>query len=362
MIQANKSPEPAPPMNTRPGSMPFVRIFITVFLLGALQVPLSTSVFAEPANPKLSNDRCLRCHGKENFSRKAANGEERDLHVTAEKFEQSVHGGRDCVNCHKDIIKAPHRKGVDRKVGCVRCHQDLWAEAQETNTTGENARLGVVVEQIESYMGSIHARPSIDDQSRTNATCYNCHDAHYIAPIDSQIGANGRLEIPNTCGQCHSEARDAYMTSVHGMEVSSGNANAAVCSDCHTTHNIEKPHDVSGRLTITENCGNCHQENLETYTETYHGKITRLGYGETAKCYDCHGSHGIKRLDDETSLMHINNRQETCQTCHEGATEGYITFQPHGTTNEFEKYPQMWLASKGMIGLLLGTLDRKSVV
>jgi len=139
------------------------------------------------------------------------------------------------------------------------------------------------------------------------------------------------------------------------VEVSNCNPNAAVCSDCHTTHNIEKPHEVSGRLVITENCGNCHHENLETYTETYHGKVTRLGYGETAKCYDCHGSHGIKRLDDETSMMHSNNRLETCRTCHEDATEGYITFQPHGTTNDFESYPQMWLASKGMIGLLLGT-------
>ena len=80
----------------------------------------------------------------------------------------------------------------------------------------------MVVEQIESYMGSIHARPSIEDQSRTNATCYNCHDAHYIAPIDSHVGANGRLKIPGICGQCHSEIQAAYMTSVHGMEVSAG--------------------------------------------------------------------------------------------------------------------------------------------
>jgi len=336
-------------------NMPSVRMIIVTLLLFALQLPFSTAVFAEPSNPKLSNERCLKCHGKENFSRKAKNGEERDLHVTAEKFKQSVHGGRDCVNCHKDIVKAPHRKGIDRKVGCVQCHQDLWKEAQETGTDGENARLGVVVEQIETYMGSIHARPSIVDQSRTNATCYNCHDAHYIAPIDNQVGSNARLEIPDTCGQCHSEVRDTYMTSVHGTEISNGNANAAVCSDCHTTHNIERPHDVSGRLVITENCGNCHHENLKTYADTYHGKITRLGYGETAKCYDCHGSHGIKRVDDEISMVHINNRLETCQTCHEEATEGYITFQPHGTTHEFEKYPQMWLASKGMIGLLLGT-------
>ena len=62
--------------------------FIIVFiLLTVMQLPLSGSLSAEPANPKLSNDRCLRCHGRENFSREGANGEERDLHVTAQEFD-----------------------------------------------------------------------------------------------------------------------------------------------------------------------------------------------------------------------------------------------------------------------------------
>jgi hypothetical protein len=171
-----------------------------------------------------------------------ANGEMRRLNVSPDEFEQSVHGKRACVECHKDVTKIPHRKGVDRKVGCVQCHENLWQTAQEEGRTEELARLGDVVEQIDSYMSSIHARPNREDQSRTNATCYNCHDAHYITPIDSHIGAESRLKIPEICGQCHSEIRDAYLTSVHGQEVSvNGNANAAVCIDCHTTHDIESP-------------------------------------------------------------------------------------------------------------------------
>jgi cytochrome b subunit of formate dehydrogenase len=282
-------------------------------------------------------------------------GEARDLHVEADSFTASVHGSRDCVSCHEDISQVPHQKGVERQVGCVQCHQELWAQAQENGASDENARLGEVVGHIESYMGSIHARPSMKDQSRTNATCYDCHDAHYIAPIDSHVGANGRLGIPATCGQCHGDVLDEYLTSVHGSETSAGNANAAVCSDCHTSHNIEKAHDVSSRLAITANCGNCHEENLHTYLGTYHGKVTRLGYGETAKCYDCHGFHGIKRLEDEASKMHINNRLEACQTCHADATEGYVSFEPHGTTHDIDRFPQMWVASTFMIGLLIST-------
>ncbi|MFC1701904.1 cytochrome C [Pseudomonadota bacterium] len=342
-------------INLKSGLLPHLKVLLTLLLVTAIQVPLSGPAFAEPENPKLANDRCLKCHGRENFSRETASGEMRALHVNAERFKESVHGGRDCVGCHKDITKVPHNKGVDRKVGCVRCHQDLWAEAQLEEGEGKNTRLGEVVKQIESYMGSIHARPSIDDQSRTNATCYNCHDAHYITPIDTAYRAEKKFQIPSVCGECHTSELEVYNNSVHGKEIRNGNTDAAVCSDCHSSHNIDTPNDVSGRLAITAQCGNCHHDKLESYMETYHGKITQLGYGATAKCYDCHGSHDIRRVDEPDSKVHNGNRLKTCQACHEEATAGYVTFQPHGTTDNFAEYPEMWLASKGMIGLLLGT-------
>ena len=32
-----------------------------------------------------------------------------------------------------------------------------------------------------------------------------------------------------------------------------------------------------------------------------------------------------------------------------------MTFKPHANTHDFNRYPQMWIASKFMIALLLGT-------
>lgn len=335
--------------------IPLTRLLTAILLLATLQVTFTQTAYAEPENSKLRNERCLRCHGREGYSREGTDGQPRQLHVTADKFKESVHGDRDCVSCHQDIVKIPHNKGVERKVGCVKCHQDLWEDAQQAGTVDENARLGVVVDQIESYMKSIHARPSIEDQSRTNATCYDCHDAHYTSPIDRVDHPEGKLKIPQVCGSCHSAVLDTYVTSVHGQEIANGNTEAAVCSDCHSSHNIDTAGDKDGRLAITAQCGNCHEHQQESYFDTYHGKITQLGYGESAKCYDCHGSHGIKRVNDEASIVHNGNRLKTCQTCHSDATEGYVTFQPHGTTDNFSEYPAMWIASKGMIGLLVGT-------
>jgi hypothetical protein len=166
---------------------------------------------AKGAGPAvIDNAVCLSCHGNEGFAVPGANGRPRSLHVVGDKFEKSVHGKRLCVECHKDITAIPHEKTGPLKVSCVQCHQDLWEAAKKEDKTKEFARLGVVVEQIDHYMRSIHARPNREDQSRTNATCYNCHDAHYVYPKDSPVRAEWRLGIPNACGKCHAKQREEY--------------------------------------------------------------------------------------------------------------------------------------------------------
>jgi cytochrome b subunit of formate dehydrogenase len=266
-----------------------------------------------------------------------------------------VHGKRQCVECHKDITAIPHEKTGPLKVGCVQCHQDLWEAAQKENKTQASPRLGVVVEQIDHYMKSIHARPSREDQSRTNATCYNCHDSHYVYPKDSPERADWRLGIPNACGKCHVKQREDYFDSVHGRQVmGNGNPAAPICSDCHTTHDVDRPKLDAIKLVISKNCGTCHAESLKSYANTYHGQVSTLGYAYTASCFDCHGSHGIQRVSHPQSTVHRNNRLQTCQKCHQGATPGFITFQPHANTHDFGRYPSMWVTSKFMIALLLG--------
>ena len=308
---------------------------------------------AAPAMP-LDNATCLGCHGNEGFSMPGPDGKPRPLHVVKEKFELSVHAKRGCVECHRDITEIPHKKTGPLKVGCVECHQELWKAAQGKQTK-EHERLGVVVEQIDRYLKSVHARPRRDDQSRTNATCFNCHDAHYIYPLGSTGRADWRLSIPLVCGKCHEKQREIYTRSVHGTEVlQKGNPVAAICSDCHTTHDIQSPATASTKVAITQNCGNCHVESYRTYIQTYHGQVHRLGYAYTAKCSDCHGGHGVQRVSDPAARVHPYNRLATCQQCHKNATPGFVTFQPHATSHDFERYPQVWIATKFMVALLIG--------
>ena len=316
--------------------------------------PAPSPAAPSSAPAQLDKSVCLGCHGQEGFSVAGPDGKPRPLHVMADRFGNSVHGKRQCVECHTNITEVPHPP-VQVKVSCINCHDDLWKQAQRDGTTKENARLGVVEEQIDNYMKSVHARPSREDQSRTNATCYDCHDAHYVGPVGSQERADWRLNIPNTCGKCHYLERSAYATSVHGQEVlQKKNPAAAICSDCHTTHQIDRTDKDSVKVAITKNCGSCHVASYESYRHTYHGQVHTLGYAYTAKCYDCHGSHAVQRVADVASSVHPTNRLSTCRTCHANATEGFVTFEPHATTHDRARYPYMWWTAKFMMALIIG--------
>ena len=167
----------------------------SLLILTALQFLLADTGLAQENGA--ANAACLACHRIEGLSAPIPNGEKRPLYVSPGDFEQSVHGKRACVECHKDITAIPHRKGVDRKVGCVQCHEDLWQAAQDDNRTQELARLGEVVQQIDSYMSSIHARPNQSKTSRGRTRpATTVMTPTTLLRSTATVGAESRLKIP----------------------------------------------------------------------------------------------------------------------------------------------------------------------
>jgi len=162
---------------------------IFIFLLGAsgiwqseVQASQSGGNHASAVD-KLDNASCQTCHDdkKKEILVSGSEGTMRPLHAVADdKYAQSVHAKMLCVDCHKEISNsaAPHKLDVTKIVGCVQCHQDLWETAKKENKTQEKPRLGVVVQNIEAYKNSFHARKNQDDPTRANASCNDCHDTH----------------------------------------------------------------------------------------------------------------------------------------------------------------------------------------
>jgi cytochrome b subunit of formate dehydrogenase len=330
---------------------------------------------AAAAPDALDNTTCLTCHdGKKGKLASKTAAEPRDLQTVApDKFYKSVHAKMECVACHTDIkdnagTASAHQRDPAQKlakVDCAGCHQALWETAKKENKTAEKPRLGVVAENIEAYKKSLHARPNADDKTRANAACDDCHSSHSfnVPAKDTPERVEWRLSIPGTCGtKCHDEQLEAYTGSIHGKEVlEKHNIKAAVCTDCHTTHAVGSTSAAPVKLAITAKCGGCHEGSYKTYKATYHGQINTLGYAYTAKCFDCHGSHGILAVKDPESKVHLNNRMKTCQTCHNGkkgvfeAPPAMVSFQPHGHAGDFMRYPNIWLATMIMVQLLVGT-------
>ena len=338
-------------------------------LVGALFLPamLAASPATTHVANQLANGTCQTCHSDKaaGITARHDDGTRHKLRaIESERFAQGIHGEMDCVACHKEIVdsRAPHRKTGTARPDCVTCHTGIWEAVKKQGLTREKSRLGVVVQNIEAYRESYHARPSADDKTRPNASCDNCHDSHYfdVPPRGTSKRTDWHLTIPKVCGeQCHTDQLETFTESVHGTEIlAKGNPKAATCTDCHTTHDIANTSKDATKLLIVENCGGCHLENYATYSDTYHGQVARLGYAYTAKCYDCHGSHDILRVDNPDSKVHPDNRLETCQECHDGkkrplATAGFVTFGPHANAHDYDRYPQMWIAAKFMHGLLL---------
>jgi hypothetical protein len=104
-----------------------------------------------------------------------------------------------------------------------------------------------------------------------------------------------------------------------------------------------------------DTCGRCHEDVAGTYFDTYHGKVAKLGYTKTAKCYDCHGAHDILPVSDPRSSLSRENVVGTCKKCHEGATRRFAGYLTHATHHDPHKYPFLFWTFWGMTALLVFT-------
>jgi hypothetical protein len=85
-------------------------------------------------------------------------------------------------------------------------------------------------------------------------------------------------------------------------------------------------------------------------------KVSKLGYLQTAKCYDCHGAHDILPVTDPRSRLSRNNIVKTCGQCHAGAHRQFAGYLTHATHHDPVKYPFLFWTFWGMTSLLVGTL------
>jgi cytochrome b subunit of formate dehydrogenase len=281
------------------------------FFAQALALSLLVWACAASAEHKLKDEDCLTCHSDATLSAEV-NGKQVSLYVDASKLKHSIHGSMfACVDCHKDVKSLVH-ESTPQKVTCGQCHADAQA----------------------AYSHSYHAKASAAGKAQA-ASCQDCHGgAHEILGADDGQSPVNHGNIPATCGRCHgqkflmeSNGESAqpfisYQESVHGRAIEKGSKKAAVCTDCHGSHEILAANDAKSpiyKFNVPATCGKCHTAIKDTFMQSIHGQGIARGNGLAPVCTDCHGIHSIKsHVNPNAPASEQNLSRDICARCHGG--------------------------------------------
>ncbi|MBL8179775.1 MAG: hypothetical protein JNK48_34165 [Bryobacterales bacterium] len=356
----------------------------------------------------MSDKDCQSCHGDASKIQAAAKATGKELLVNHTELAGSRHSRVACVQCHTGGTPSLKRacETMTQKVDCSICHADAVTQYRGSthgkltasgspdapacrdchgthgtkgkadsasptfsrniptlcgncHRSGMKAALRYKGKQqnvVEHYAESIHGKGLISSGLTVTADCADCHTAHGELPSNDKRSSVHRDNVSNTCSKCHRGIFESFQASVHSAKLTKTDKKLPVCADCHSAHSIQRTDLTNFRLHIMDNCGNCHKEISESYFETFHGKVSTLGYAKTAKCYDCHGAHNILPVNDPKSLLSRDNIVGTCGKCHTGSHRQFAGYLTHATHHDPVKYPFLFWTFWGMTSLLIGTM------
>ncbi|MBL8293647.1 MAG: hypothetical protein JNN08_17505 [Bryobacterales bacterium] len=356
----------------------------------------------------MSDRDCQRCHGDSAMKATAKTKGKAMLAVDQGELARSRHARVACVQCHTGGTPSNVRPCVSmtQKVDCSICHADAVSQYRESthgrllaqgspdaptcrechsphgtlgkndsasptfsrnipalcgscHRTGSKAALRYKGKQdhvVEHYTDSIHGKGLLQSGLTVTADCVDCHTAHHELPASDPRSSVNRARIATTCSQCHRGIFEMFVNSVHSPQTTRTKKQLPECADCHSAHSIQRTDLSNFRLHIMDQCGRCHGVIAERYFDTFHGKVSALGYLKTAKCYDCHGAHDILPIDNPRSRLSHANIVGTCAQCHPGSHRQFAGYLTHATHHDPEKYPFLFYTFWGMTSLLVVTM------
>ncbi|NIN09962.1 MAG: hypothetical protein GTN62_00965 [Gemmatimonadales bacterium] len=357
-----------------------------------------------------ANADCLACHGDPELTG-VAQGDTVSLYVDEQGYNAAAHSGTACAQCHTEVTSTlarpcstagspvdcsichagrveEHAAGIHGRLAaegdpdaptCLDCHEKHATASRHLPTSrtyprnvpdlcarchrqGEKAAVRIHVDlpaPVESYEMSIHGKGLFESGLVVTATCSSCHSAHRPLPPDDPESSIHPDNVAATCGTCHHGIEEQFQASIHwpGNGAVDPDRELPTCEDCHTSHTISRTDRADFRLLMMDQCGRCHTDEAETFFDTFHGKVSRLGDAAAAKCYDCHGTHSIFPVTDARSTLSRRHVVGTCSQCHSGANIRFTGYLTHATHHDPDKYPFLFWAFWGMTTLLVGTLS-----
>ncbi len=206
----------------------------------------------------------------------------------------------------------------------------------------------------EKFSQDIHAQKGL--------TCASCHGGDPTSDdpdkaMSRKAGWKGKIDhkqVPQLCGSCHSDPAyirqfnpslrtdqlDQYHTSVHGKRLAVGDMKVAVCTDCHSVHDIRPPSDPRSTVNpvnVATTCARCHADadymkgysiptdQFAKYSTSVHHEAQAVrGDLSAPTCTTCHGNHGaappgVDRVENVCSNCHVFQAQMYEKSSHKEA-------------------------------------------
>lgn len=231
-----------------------------------------------------------------------------------------------CYVCHSSLGDKPSQKFVTdihfkRGISCAACH-------------GGNSKsddMDVAMNIKAGYTG-------VPKGDGISTACVTCHSsAETMKKYGSLLPVDQWSELK---------------TSVHSKMSFTGKENIVQCTTCHGSHGIVKTKNPASPvypLNVTRLCSQCHSDakymraynpslpvdQMEKYKTSVHGEKHVKGDVKVAECASCHGTHGIRSVNDTRSMIYPSNLPKTCAGCH--SNEKYMK-EYNIPTDQFEKY------------------------
>jgi len=289
---------------------------IFVFLI---EIILSVGLIAQ------SNTDCLACHDDKTLTMERG-GKIISLYVNSGKFENSVHGSLNCVDCHEGFNpdEIPHKEKIEpvncstchsdevgsfkssrhfEKINCLSCHGNAHEIVKSSRLSFTDRCSSCHKKESEDFRASVHFK------SKNGADCISCHEYHLV-----------KIPSSSVCLRCHTDKKIVsqkqefvlkYKESIHGKYIN--------CSDCHTGHRVLRATDQNStvaRVNVSKTCANCHKEVSANYFNSEHGRAFLSDPENSPTCTDCHGEHDIMRVTSSKSKISRANEVQICLKCH----------------------------------------------
>ncbi|MHC4606242.1 MAG: cytochrome c3 family protein [Planctomycetota bacterium] len=288
------------------------------------------------------NEDCLECHGEEDL-KGTRDGKKISVFVEEKAFARSAHGDSDCIECHADLTDAefPHARKLKR-VRCATCHDEEDSEhargmhgrpaaaacgdchgshdmlpssnpAAPTAPPNHQKLCGRCHEaQAEQHARSFHGRAWAAGE-KLAPTCGFCHGHHEVRSHRDPGSPTATMNIPVLCGTCHHEGSEVslrydipqhrilenYSQSIHGEGLfKKGLTVTAVCTSCHTSHEILEHTDPKSSIhhdNVAATCTKCHARIESVHVKVIEGRLWEEEPHKIPTCTECHSPHRIRR-------------------------------------------------------------------